>query len=149
MHAEPLNRPLRELSPGTVVYVLRRGRALRYTAGILRDQPNDMWLMQDDASRAIDAQVGDLLAQHIERPGMTGTMRETALIALCHDIWGYAPDCDPDCDLVDFACWWENVDTNAGAAAIGSACRAAARSVMSAAAFRAAYIDVDPGCVGE
>lgn len=145
MHAKPLNRPLRDLSPGTVVYVLRRGRALRYTAGILRDIPNDMWLMQDDAARAIDAQVGDLLAEHVERPGLTGEFRETALIALCHDIWCY----DPDRDLADFACWWENVDTDAGAAAIGAACRAASRTVVSAAAFRAAYIDVDPGCVGE
>lgn len=145
MHAEPLNRPLRDLSPGTVVYVLRRGRALRYTAGTLRDQANDMWLMQGAASQVADARVGDLLAQHVERPGMTGTMRETALIALCHDIWSY----NPDRDLVDFTCWWENVDTNAGAAVIGSACRAASRAVMSAAAFRAAYIDVDPGCVGE
>ena len=144
MHAEPLNRPLRDLSPGTVVYVLRRGRALRYTAGILRDIANDMWLMQDDAARAIDTQVGDLLAQHIERPGMTGTMRETALIALCHDIWS----CAPDVELMDFACWWENVDTDAGAAAIGTAYRAASRTVVSAATFRAAYIDVDPGCVG-
>ena len=145
MHAEPLNRPLRDLSPGTVVYVLQRGRALRYTAGILRDIANDMWLMQDDAARAVDSQVGDLLAQHVERPGMTGTMRQTALTALAHDIWSQAPDRD----LADFACWWENVDTNAGAAAIGAACRAASRSVMSAAAFRAAYINVDPGCVGE
>lgn len=145
MHAEPLNRPLRDLSPGTVVYVLRRGRALRYTAGILRDIPNDMWMMQDGAPRAIDTQVGDLLAQHVERPGMTGTMRETAIVALAHDIWCHTPDRD----LVDFACWWENVDTNAGAAAIGAACHAASRAVVSAAAFRAAYIDVDPGCVGE
>ena len=144
MHAEPLNRPLRELPPGTVVYVMRRGRALRYTAGILRDQVNDMWLLEDDAPRAIDTQVGDLLAQHVERPGLTGTMRETALVALCHNIWEH----DPDRDLVDFACWWENVDTDAGAAAIGAACRAASRAVVSAAAFRAAYIDVDPGCVG-
>lgn len=145
MHAEPLNRPLRDLSPGTVVYVLRRGRALRYTAGILRDIPNDMWLMQDDVSRAIDTRAGDLLAQRVERPGMTGTMRQTALAALAHNIWCN----DPDRDLVDFACWWENVNPNAGAAAIGAACRAASRSVVSAAAFRAAYIDVDPGCVGE
>lgn len=141
MHAEPLNRPLRDLSPGTVVYVLRRGRALRYTADILRDIPNDMWLMQDDAARAIDAQVGDLLAQHVERPGLPGELRETALIALCHDIWDYAPTTS----LAEFALWWENVDTNAGAAAIGAACRAASRVVVSAAAFRAAYIDVDPG----
>ena len=145
MHAEPLNRPLRDLSPGTVVYVLQRGRALRYTAGILRDIANDMWLLQDDAARAVDSQVGDLLAQHVERPGMTRAMRQTAITALAHNIWCY----DPDRDLADFACWWENVDTNAGAAAIGAACRAASRSVMSAAAFRAAYINVDPGCVGE
>ena len=145
MHAEPLNRPLRDLSPGTVVYVLRRGRALRYTAGILRDIANDMWLMQDDAARANDAQVGDLLAQRVERPSLTGELRETALIALCHVIWDYAPTTS----LAEFALWWENVDTNAGAAAIGAACRAASRSVMSAATFRAAYIAVDPGCVGE
>ena len=145
MHAEPLNRPLRDLSPGTVVYVLRRGRALRYTAGILRDIANDMWLMQDDAAQAIDTQFGGLLAGRVERPGMTGAMRETALIALCHNIWH--PDLDRD--LADFACWWENVDTNAGAAAIGAACRAASRSDMSAATFRAAYIDVDRECVGE
>lgn len=145
MHAEPLNRPLRRLSPGTVVYVLRRGRALRYTAGILRDQANDLWLLEDDVSRAIDTQVGDLLAKHIERPGLTGEFRETALIALCHDIWDFSPASS----IVEFALWWENVNPNAGAAAIGAACRAASRSVVSAAAFYAAYIAVDPGCDSE